>query len=310
LIWLRIALLSVHLILMNFASAAPLVAVWLDSRASRLESQRLHRFGRTIGWLSLIALGVGITVGLLQGWLLWNREQTAYFQAIEKLWDSKIVFGIWEIVFSVVFMAAYLLWWKFLPRKAFWQRVVSRLLAVFAATNLLYHFPTLFVIAGMLSRGELSAEGDIDSGMFRQFLMQPKVIWFTVHFWLASVAVSAQITGWRAVVCLNDEDEQQGTSGRAFAVALFPTLAQAAIGFFYLLSLPKDQISQLMGRDPMTSVVFVASLGMALWLMQSQVALASFHRTSSRSVKSLAILVGTIFLMTASMLLSRLGIGQ
>lgn len=303
-IYLRIITLSLHLILMNLASVGPILAIWLDVRATRQKSEEIASVGRTIGWWSVVALVLGIGLGLVQGVLVWTQGDQAYFEAIDSVWDSKIIYGFWEIAFSLTCTIGYLAWWSMGKRASRWQRFFSRFLAILSATNLLYHFPTLFTILGLIARGEVEVEPPIDSGQFRTLLIHGEVIWFTLHFWFASFAVSGLVTG---MLCLRrlSEDKREPTSGIAFTIALVATLLQIPVGFVLTTTLNSTQQSRLMGGNTLCTALFAISVGLAFWLMHHLAGLAFFDRSWRKANMALMTLGGTIVLMTATMLLSR-----
>jgi len=304
LIYLRIIVLSLHLILMNLASVGPLLSIWLDARSTRQQSEEIAHVGRTIGWWSVIALLLGIGLGVIQGVLIWSQGNQAYFQAIDSVWDSKIFFGFWEIAFSLACTLGYLLWWKWGSRPRRWQRFLSRFLVVLAATNLLYHFPTLFTILGLIARGEVEVSAPVDSGEFRSLLLHGEVIWFTLHFWFASFAVSGLVAG---MLCLKKlpEEQRESTASIAFTIALVATLLQIPVGFVLTITLNSAQQSRLMGGNPLCTAMFALGVGLAFWLMHHLAGLAFFERTWRKATMALLTLGGTIVLMTATMLLSR-----
>lgn len=303
-IYLRIITLSIHLILMNLASVGPLIAIWLDARSTRVKSPEIASVGQKIGWWSIAALVLGIGMGVIQGLLIWAEGTPSYFDALDGLWQSKVTYGFWEIGFSIVCTAGFLAWWKFGKRESRWQRFLSRFLAILSATNLLYHFPTLFTILGLIARGEVEVEPPVDSGEFRSLLVEGQVIWFTIHFWFASFAVSGLITG---LFCLRSlsEPHRNSTAGAAFTIALIPTLLQIPVGFVLTTTLNSVQQSRLMGGDLVCTLMFVASLGLAFWLMHLLAGLAFFDQNRKKAFQAFAALGGTILLMTATMLLSR-----
>ena len=306
-IWLRILLLSLHLLLMNLAAVGPLLAIWLDMRSLRRDQPEVAGIGRLVGWVSLGAFGLGILLGLAQGGLIWLEGDKAYFTALSYVWDSKVIYVLWEIGFSAVCLAIYVAWWQYGQRAAGWQRIVSRLLALLAATNLLYHFPPLFTIVGMMARGEVTVDPPVDSGEFRSLLFQSEVIWFTLHFWFASFAVSGLLTGMLCLKRLPDK-QRESTAGAAFIIALVATLLQIPVGFMLTTSLNSGQQSRLMGGDPLCTAFFAIGVGMALWLMNLLAGLAFFEREAKKAHQAAMVLGGTILLMTAAMLLSRGGV--
>lgn len=289
---------------MNLASVGPILSIWLDTKSVRQKNEELASLGRTIGWCSVAALVLGIVAGLVQGVLIWSQGNDAYFQAINSVWDSKVTFGIWEIIFSLVCTVGYLAWWKLGKRAKLWQRMLSRFLAILSATNLLYHFPTLFTILGLIARGEVEVDPPVDSGQFRTLLVHAEVIWFTLHFWFASFAVSGLITG---MLCLRrlPEDQRESTAAVAFTIALIPTLLQIPVGFVLTTTLNSAQQSRLMGNDPVCTAMFALSVGLAFWLMHLLAGLAFSERSLRKAYMALMTLGGTIVLMTATMLLSR-----
>lgn len=303
-IYLRIITLSLHLILMNLASVGPILSIWLDAKSTRESSEEIASLGRTIGWWSVAALILGVVLGLVQGVLIWSQGNEAYFHALGSVWDSKIIYGFWEIGFSLVCTIGYLVWWGFGKRTSRWQRFLSRFLAILSATNLLYHFPTLFTILGLIARGEVEIESPVDSGQFRTLLVHGEVIWFTLHFWFASFAVSGLITGR---LCLKKlpEDQRESTAGTAFTIALIATLLQIPVGFVLTTTLNSAQQSRLMGGDTLCTAMFVLGVGLAFWLMHHLAGLAFFDRSLRKANMALMTLGGTIVLMTATMLLSR-----
>lgn len=304
LISLRIFFLTLHLLLMNFAAAGPLLAVWLDMRGTGRNSPETQRLGQSVGWWSLAALGLGIILGSMQLLLFWSVGFTDYFDTIFRLWDSKIVYGMWEIGFSAVCVIGYLVWWQRSNRPRRWQRLVSRGLTVLAATNLLYHFPTLFTIIGLLARsGEPSAE-PITGADFRTLLIQPEVIAMTLHFWLASFAVSGLVV---SLMSVGETIPDRVIVTRGAQVCLVATLLQLPIGFYFTTVLPVTEQSRLLGGDMLATLTFLAAILAAMWLLHLLASLAVFQVDRPKLYQAAIAMVATVGLMTASMILSRSG---
>lgn len=289
---------------MNFAAAGPLLAVWLDVRGFKRESPETQQLGRSVGWWSLAALGLGIVLGSGQLLLFWSVGFTNYFDTIFRLWDSKIVYGLWEIGFSVVCLVGYLVWWQRSSRPHKWQRIVSRGLAVLAATNLLYHFPTLFTIVGLLARnGEPSAE-PITGADFRTLLVQPEVIAMTLHFWLASLAVSGLVV---SLMSSRETTPDKAITARGAQVCLVATLLQLPVGFYFTTVLRVTEQSRLLGGNMLATLTFLAAILAALWLLHLLASLAVFQVDRPKLWQAALAMVATVALMTASMILSRHG---
>src|SRR6478672_5197631 len=159
-------LLAVNLLCVNVASGSPLLAAWLDWRSTRGDNSA----ARAAVWLaraSLVALIAGTALGLIVGWLKWDADYRA-------LWLGPLSYKLKGAVIEVVFSFALILgWWLWLPGKSGGSKtatIIRSLLAVLAATNLLYHFPLLFSVAAHLQSERETSGPTINGAGFRRLI--------------------------------------------------------------------------------------------------------------------------------------------
>lgn len=290
---------------MNFAAAGPLAAIWIDARGGKAGNQPLFSLAKSVTWWSLAAFVLAMLLGAINGLVIWASGERQFFSALARFWDTKVFFGWWELAFYIACVGGYLFWRSLRPTATKWERYLSRFLLLLAGTNLLYHFPPLFAVIQMLAR-ENGAEGPtIDSSQFRSLMATPHVIWLSVHFLLASIAVTGLMTARLALQQLEEAEAELVVSRGAMA-ALIATLAQVPIGAAFTLSLPIVELRNLMGSDMIATTLFAVALISAFWLMHVLAITTFFQRTARQVNQALATVFGVIVLMTAAMLVSRL----
>ncbi len=272
-----ICVLACHLLCVNLASGVPLACVALEIAAKRGHDE--YRLIERLAKSTIVALLVGALLGLLLGWLLWDE---AYALALRRL-SSKINAGIWELLFSMVLLVIY----SALPTptaNSTWKRCLTRSsLPLLAGTNLLYHFPLLFIV---LSRESITPSSEfprIDAAAFRQLLLRDDVLPQAIHFWLAALAVTGVwliLVSARSQIGIpetgaNEDGRSQTVALWGARTALLPTLAQIPVGIWLFSRQPGRIQYQLLGGNLIYTTVFVLSIVLALWLMHCLAALAS-----------------------------------
>jgi len=301
-----ILLFAGHLLAVNLASAGPLVAAWLDLREGQGDVEA-GRVGRRLATWTIVALLVGVATGVAVGVAFWGDD---YRIATFRL-RSKIYFGVAEIAFSLVLLILQRWCWQRGwgdSRRGRWGRGT---LAFLASTNLLYHFPLLLVIFARIASGLDPGDDPLTASDFRQRIVDPMVLARSLHFWLASVAVggaalmAAAARGLSATSSVNHDDETAAASHRLVVwgarLALLPTLLQIISGIWLLMQLDPAAQGRLLGGDVAASLVFVAGVGGALWLMH-RFANAAFGTVSQRSVQVTLIgLALVVLFMTATL---------
>jgi hypothetical protein len=288
---------SLHLLCMNVAAAGPLVCVGLDWM-ERHGNSAAGEAGRWLAATALIALLLGAALGTALGALLWDASYAAVLQRL----PSKIHAGIWELLFSLVLLAVYLAWWYRRREAKKIERLLRSALAVLLATNLLYHFPVLFAIISKLNLQPAVGGGVIDSADFRRRLLDSYVASRSVHFVLASLAVSG--VALIAYAVRRSAGEKEATAWARLAqtggwIGLLPSLAQIPIGLWVVTGLPSEAKRRLMGQDPLGSVLLLVSVLAALWLMHLLAAVALGNASPRKCRLAVGATVLVVLLMTA-----------
>lgn len=180
-----VLLLGLHLMAMNVATGGPLVGVWLEWReqkGDRLATLAADYLAKAVSY-SLLA---GIFLGLALGWWSWSASYQSIW--IGRL-HYKLVWGVGELVFSLLITVGYLQWRKSGKGRNGVYRWLRSGLLVLNGTNLLYHFPSLFLLAGQLmATSELTGE-DLRGAAFRERVATDGIPALVVHFGLASLAM-------------------------------------------------------------------------------------------------------------------------
>ena len=300
-----IIILAAHLVCMNVACGAPLVAMWLEwrSRGSRdgLAASAADYLTR---W-SALALLAGAALGLLLGIALWT-------DAYRELWVTRLSYkmrvAVIELVVSLALLAVCWLW-RASRRPGGTAGAVTRIvLLLLASTNLLYHFPFLFLVASKLSDSGQTSGAVIGAPLFRRLMLSDELPALATHFALASLAMAGLM-----LLGLALRIRRQGAPEEDYArlslwggrVALVPTLLQLPVGLWVLSSLPATMQNRLMGNDAAATLCFLASLAAALWLMRELVAIALGERERSQLIRAMVLMVAVVMLMTASQQLAR-----
>lgn len=241
-------------------------------------------------------LVIGAILGVMIG-LISSATGDTRLANVLPMFRYKIGWGLIELLFSAVWMFVYWAWLRFRPPVNSIARFFHAALPILSATNLLYHFPTLLTVMSKSARGDLELTGPVNATVFRQLAFRPEVMAHSVHFWLASVAVSGVFCFWLARD-LNKRDEVWMTGAR---FALAATVLQFASGIWLLFATPAQSQSRIIGGEALPSLLFLASLFCAFYLLQNLATLA-LGEVHAKLPKRCAILLGaTILLMTGTL---------
>lgn len=304
--FLAFGLLAVHLIAVQIAAASPIVCCLLpkgeEHPFSRSAAKRLARHG-------IVALLVGVAVGLLLGWLAMSNSPRDYGPILARFYN-RVWWGGWELVFSLVVMLAYWLPWNFW-RATKGRRIAHGLLAVVGATNLLYHFPPLLTVmaAELTSASSLvppdgGAVERISSPEFRGLIAQPLVIAKSLHFVFAALAVTS---AWLMLFHPSANKVSDHPARRGAMIALGAMAVQMLIGMWLVVQVPAQEQSALMGGDPIAAVLLLASIVFSLGAMNQlgAIAIDGQLESTSKQVRSAAIgvlVIATVMICVAGRL--------
>ena len=295
-----ILLLACHLLAMNVGAGSPLICVWLEWRARGGRDKLAAAAAGYLAHWSVLALLAGALLGLLLGAMLWTDD---YRQLWLTRLSRKMNVGLMEFGFSLAMLAGYWLWRASGRGRGSTAAAIRILLVLLAGTNLLYHFPALFLVARRLHDAGATAGATITPGLFRQEMIRGEVPALAVHFSLASLAVAGIMLLGLALRQRrrggSDEDYERlcRWGGR---IALVPTLLQLPVGLWVLTSLPAASQSRLMGSQLMATGCFLLSVFGALWLMRELAAIALGEHERSQIARTMALMAAVVILMTAS----------
>jgi hypothetical protein len=307
-----IILVAVHLLAVNVAGAGPLVAIWLESRAKKsADSAAWLAAARSLACWSIAVAVLGVALGLVALEMLLHGSAEgrtgAFAAAIRNVAPDRWWFTGGEIVFYLLCMLGYVV---LLGKSRVWI-IPRRVLAVAAATNLLYHFPALFTILAIVAtRSELIGQS-LDKVLFHKLLVDPEVMSRVVHVWLASFAVSGVLTSWiawrqRTFTSANElSDETRSQSAIGGRLAIIATLVQVPVGVWVLISLPENQQHRLIGGDWLATTMFGLAIFTSLGLMHHLAMLALRDLSARRVALSAGLISAVVLMMTAALQLAR-----
>jgi hypothetical protein len=293
-----IMLLSAHLLCVNVASGGPIVAAWLDSRGTRHADDAAAKAAVALARWSLSGLLLGAALGLVVGWTRWDSDYRS-------LWTGPLSYKLhWaavEAVFSLVLMIG---WWLWLPGKAGgsrWAMSARCLIALLAATNLLYHFPILFAVASHLLEADQTTGSRIGGAEFRRLMVAGEAPALAIHVVLASLAVSGVVLSGLALRWQREGQEAEAAKLARWGGrwALVPSLLQLPVGLWTLLMLPAAAQSQIMGETTLGALLLVGSLAAALWLINDLVQISMGESNRGVLVRAMTAMLVTVTLMTA-----------
>ncbi len=292
-------LLAVHLLAMNVASAGPLAGAWLrrlSCRDGAANSDLLERGAReTFRW-SLLSLAIGAIIG---GAMLW-APSAGMRAALRRFPADAYWFAGAEILFSAACIFGC---WKLSRRpKLTW------LLAIIAATNLLYHFPPLMAVLGELAADPYWADDEV---LHRKALIRlwirPEVLSLWAHFALASIAVgfTTALAVCHRVVRNKSEQVDDRTARLLAGWALGATILQIPVGIWLLLASDEAAQQSMMGESWLATIGLAGGVWVALGVMQSLATIAwggSDRRQVNRACVLLAL---TVLFMSVTLRVSR-----
>jgi hypothetical protein len=239
---------------------------------------------------SVVGFVVGIAIGGGLLAILWHNER-AYWSAVGRVPPHRWWFFGGEVVFYFVCMVPYVLLWE----RARGQRWWHRLLAVLAATNLLYHFPPLFVMLSLMSSRPELAGAALDRTQYVELFTDPETLARVAHHWLSATATTG-------VVLMLLATRRSSASGRtavlAARAALAATVVQLPVGLWLLLVSPAGAQSQLLGGEASGTALFVGAILAAVLLLQRLLTAALGDDSRRTAVKSAVLLLVILLLMS------------
>ena len=289
-------LLAAHLLCVNVASTGPLVCLWLDHRAGRGDeaARWANRYLSLKSWGAFLAAGaLGVTIA----WLLWGDA----YRALLQQFAYKVRWGICELIFSGVLMTVHAAWTWRVPVAKLSTRILRGTLAFLAATNLLYHFPVLFVVIAEVRVGHLQLSGPVSAAAFRELVFQGDVLARTAHVILASFAV----TGVTLVGYARWLGPKYAGADRIAVwgarLALPTTALQLVAGLWLMAAVPADMQQRFLGGDWIASGLLGLSVVLALSLLHPLATISSGETTGRAPSLAIVLMLLVVLLMTAAL---------
>ncbi len=295
---LSIFVLAAHLIAIDLAMAGPLACIWLGRRAARRGDAHARALEVRLARHSMLALVIGIALGTVQLGLLRLADDRGFFAAVGRVPPARLWFALAEIVFFFGCMAAYLevrRWSRQIP-------LLSGVLAVLAATDLMYHFPPLFAMLNLLaSRADLSGLA-LSSSLYRTLLLDPEVMAMVAHVWLAAIALTGVAVMRLAVSSSGPAPAEQNlTVAIAARWALAASLVQLPVGLWVLLAVPERSRTAPMGGDLAGTLLFGLAIVATLALLHHLAAAALGDTAPAQVRRSVTLTLCVVLLMTAAL---------
>lgn len=298
-----IPLLSLHLICMNVACGAPLLCIWLEWKARKLDAQAAAaaNYLAAAGVMSLLA---GSMLGLLMGWLMWTPQYASIWT--ERL-AHKMGWGALEFLFSLGLMAGYWLWRKKRAASSVASCIYKTVLLLLASTNLLYHFPPLFLIAGRLVESAPTS-GEVKGRIFVREMLSGEVPALWIHFTLASLAMGGiMLLGLALRMARRGGDAE---AARRVAMwggywGLVPSILNLPVGLWVIASLKPSMQGRIMGGSSLATIFFLAGIVAALWLLRDLVAIAMGETARQNLIRAMSAMVVVVVLMTGAQQLAK-----
>jgi hypothetical protein len=270
--------------------------MWLDWRSGRGDEAAQHA-AKFLAWKSLAMFVVGGVFGVLVAAFLWNDA----YHDLMHVFMYKIKWGAWELLFSLVLMGVYAAIVARGAPRGLAGKLGRASIAILAGTNLLYHFPVLFIVISEVAGGYIEVPEKVDAAIFRSLMTESSVLARSVHFWFASFAVTGvSLITYGKWLLRKDESKDVGSRIAVWGarIALVPTVLQILVGVWVLGVLPPLMQQRFMGGDLLVASAFGLSIIGALWLMH-QLSAVSFGDTKPRTLKmAIHLMYAVVILMT------------
>jgi hypothetical protein len=249
--------------------------------------------------MRLTTLVGGGLLGILIGGLKWTASY-------RELWTGplsyKMHWGVGELLFSLVLAAVDWL----LVRRPGGESTLARgsrgLLALAHGTNLMYHFPVLFIVAGRMHDRGMTSGSELRGPKFLEWAAAGDTPALALHVALASIAMAGVMLLGLALKWQR-QDRAPGDSAWVAAWggrwALASSLAQLPVGLWTLAMLPAGEQSRLMGSDLAATALFAVSMLAVLWLLRELVAVALGEAGKPALIRTMAAMLIVVTLMTA-----------
>jgi len=299
-----------HLLVIAVAAAGPLLCIPLNAkqlnRKDSAERDAYWALGTTLSRHANIALIVGSVFGLIVAALVWNDD----FHQRCHILKTRFIYLAVEWIFSCVLLLITHRWWSKRPDglKPFLFR---SLLIVLATTNLLYHFPIIFMLVHEIPAivvAELESSGaELSRQQFYEYAFSSSMLARWLHIVISMLMISF---AYVAVIALRFARDATNVaretavrtvswSARNVLILLF---AQIGFGLMALMTMENSQM--VMGGDVIVTALFGGSMCLLLLQMQQWTALLSRKIDPQAVARAVTTLIALFSCMTAVSILS------
>lgn len=299
-----------HLLVIAVAAAGPLLCIPLNAkqlnRKDSAERDAYWALGTTLSRHANIALIVGSVFGLIVAALVWNDDfhQRCHILKTRFMWLAV------EWVFSCVLLLITHRWWSKRPDglKPFLFR---SLLIVLATTNLLYHFPIIFMLVHEIPAivvAELESSGaELSRQQFYEYAFSSSMLARWLHIVISMLMISFAYVAVIALRFARDAtDVARETAVRTVSWCarnvLILLFAQIGFGLMALMTMENSKL--VMGGDVMVTALFGGSMCLLLLQMQQWTALLSRKIDPQAVARAVTTLIALFSCMTAVSILS------
>lgn len=307
---LQVCLLSAHLLCANAGSAVPLLCVAIQFHLAVRHNKAEDQIGRRLAFLSLQLLLVAMLLGLLAAGLMWFTGQLRFFQTAMRI-PTRIGFSIVEFVFSLTLLALYGWHWSLGHGPNLLKRIGMRLMAIIASTNLLYHFPILFIALNSISDQDYGQSPTIGRSVFREWLADGYVIALSVHVCIACFAVAGLALSIVAFRSRNEScnSDDEGVWRRLVIcgarVCLASTLLQIPVGVWLITQLPQPAQLSVLGHDLPGTIMLGLSILLTVVLLHHLATLSAGEVDQASLLICVLLMVLVVGLMSGTLRRSR-----
>ncbi|MDE0818188.1 MAG: hypothetical protein OSA92_11030 [Pirellulaceae bacterium] len=299
-----------HLLVIAIAAAGPLLCIPLNAkqlnRKDPAERNAYWSLGTTLNRHAIIALILGSVFGLIIAALVWNPD---FHQRCHILKTRFMYAGI-EWIFSFVLLLITHRWWLKRPDglKPF---VFRSLLIILATTNLLYHFPIIFMLVHEVPAtivAELESTGaELSRAQFYEYAFSKSMLARWLHIVISMVMLSfayLAVISLRSARDTNDlaQDTAVRTVNWAARNVLILLFTQIGFGLMALLTMKNSEL--VMGGDPVVTALFAGGMCLMLLQMQQWTALMSRKIDPQAVARAVTTLIALFSCMTAVSILS------
>ncbi len=299
-----------HLLVIAVAAAGPLLCIPLNAkqlnRKDSAERDAYWALGTTLSRHANIALIVGSVFGLIVAALVWNDD----FHQRCHILKTRFMYAGVEWVFSCVLLLITHRWWLKRP-DGFKPFLFRSLLIVLATTNLLYHFPIIFMLVHEITPEDLadlkSSGAELSRQQFYKYAFSNSMLARWLHIVISMLMISFAYVAVIALRFARDAtDVARETAVRTVSWSarnvLILIFAQIGFGLMALMTMENSQL--VMGGDVMVTALFGGSMCLLLLQMQQWTALLSRKIDPQAVARAVTTLIALFSCMTAVSILS------